>query len=318
MAMTLSLDAPAAYGASFGSLTCDARSADPAVALAQRDRFAELARGLPPQDAEAIARFVDGGDALPIGTLNRLRQTTNPTQAAETLGLSKPRGTPMEPKPDPTRSQLWRLSDPLWAQVEALLAKLDPPNRGPARAEQRDVLDAVVNRAMFRTPWPELERFGTRATIVDNVARWVRVGAMRSLVRQLVTAAPELAVADWTQAMTKIVAGAYRTGGREKPPVGNPSPARGPKPRRAAAKPAGGSIAERLGIAPQPIRLGTLTIGDRVVQLLVDPRGTASRATHTFGEAATVILPAASSPVDVGMAVAKQLLAMLSGQKEDV
>ena len=40
---------------------------------------------------------------------------------------------------------IWRVPDELWAEIEPIIAELDPPNRvGPKRTPARPVLDAII------------------------------------------------------------------------------------------------------------------------------------------------------------------------------
>jgi len=48
------------------------------------------------------------------------------------------------PPPVPT---IWRVSDNLWAKIEAILAEYDPPKRvGRKRIDQRRALDGILYR----------------------------------------------------------------------------------------------------------------------------------------------------------------------------
>lgn len=110
---------------------------------------------------------------------------------------------------------IWRVDDVLWADVELVLAELDPPARfGPERIDQRKALDGVIYRMRSGVQWNQLPReFGDDASVHRTFQRWVQRGVVRRLWALLVDACEELGGVDWQWQSFDCAMGKARHGG---------------------------------------------------------------------------------------------------------
>jgi transposase len=110
---------------------------------------------------------------------------------------------------------IWRVDDALWAQVEQVLAELDPPARfGPDRIDQRKALDGVIYRMRSGMQWNQLPReFGDDASVHRTFQRWVRRGVIGRLWALLVKGCAELGGVDWKWQSFDCALGKARHGG---------------------------------------------------------------------------------------------------------
>jgi transposase len=78
---------------------------------------------------------------------------------------------------------IWRLSDEQWALAEAVLKEHDPPaEKGPARVDQREVMDAVIFRLRTGCQWNRLPtEYPDDSTVHRHFQRWVERGVFRHL-----------------------------------------------------------------------------------------------------------------------------------------
>jgi transposase len=78
---------------------------------------------------------------------------------------------------------IWRVSDELWAEVEPIIAELDPPNRvGPKRVPARPILDAIIYRGRTGCQWNRLPReYPDDSTVHRAFQRWRTAGVFRRL-----------------------------------------------------------------------------------------------------------------------------------------
>src|SRR5437762_13771968 len=84
------------------------------------------------------------------------------------MGRPKQQRKPLPP--------IWQLSDAQWAMVEPILAQYDPPApKGPARTDQRAVLDAVIFRLRTGCQWNRLpQEYPDDSTVHRHFQRWVQ------------------------------------------------------------------------------------------------------------------------------------------------
>src|SRR5678816_1502963 len=70
---------------------------------------------------------------------------------------------------------IWRVPDELWAEVEPIIAELDPPNRvGPKRVSARPILDAIISRGRTGCQWNRLPKeYPDDSTVHRAFQRWV-------------------------------------------------------------------------------------------------------------------------------------------------
>ena len=77
------------------------------------------------------------------------------------------------------------LSDDEWAVIEPLLPK---KGRGPARRDDRTVLNGIFYILRTGAPWRDLpERYGPRTTAYNRYVRWGERGVWREIFEALVT-----------------------------------------------------------------------------------------------------------------------------------
>ena len=121
-------------------------------------------------------------------------------------------GKRKEAEPLPT---VWRASDELWREVEAVLSELDPPAKtGRGRIDQRGAFDAVIYRMRTGVQWNRLpEEYPDDASVHRTFQRWVERGVLQELWAALVRGCEELGGVDWRWQSADCVMGKARHGG---------------------------------------------------------------------------------------------------------
>ena len=101
-----------------------------------------------------------------------------------------------DPKPLPP---IWRVPDELWAEVEPIIAELDPPNRvGPKRRPARQILDAIIYRGRTGCQWNRLPKeYPDDSTVHRTFQRWKQAGVFRRLWAVLIERCEDLDGVDW-------------------------------------------------------------------------------------------------------------------------
>lgn len=94
---------------------------------------------------------------------------------------------------------IWRVPDGLWAEIEPILAELDPPNRvGPKRVSARPILDAIIYRGRTGCQWNHLPaEFPDDSTVHRAFQRWKQAGVFRRLWAVLIERCEDLDGVDW-------------------------------------------------------------------------------------------------------------------------
>lgn len=94
---------------------------------------------------------------------------------------------------------IWRVPDELWAEIEPILAELDPPNRvGPKRVAARPILDAIIYRGRTGCQWNHLPgEFPDDSTVHRAFQRWKQAGVFRRLWAVLIERCEDLDGVDW-------------------------------------------------------------------------------------------------------------------------
>ena len=102
------------------------------------------------------------------------------------------------PKREPLPT-IWRVSDELWAEVEPIIAELDPPNRvGPKRVPARPILEAIIYRGRTGCQWNHLPtEFPDDSTVHRAFQRWNQAGVFRRLWAVLIERCEDLDGVDW-------------------------------------------------------------------------------------------------------------------------
>jgi transposase len=132
-----------------------------------------------------------------------------------------------EPEALPT---IWRVPDAVWAKVEVLIDKYDPPKRtGRRRTDPRKALDGILYRGRTGCQWNALPaEFGDDSSVHRAMQRWVRCRLFENLWALLLSECEELGGVDWQWQSADCVLGKARHGGirsdRTRPT--GPSPAR--------------------------------------------------------------------------------------------
>ena len=104
---------------------------------------------------------------------------------------------------------IWRMDDELWAQVEKVLAELDPPAHfGPDRIDQRTALDGVIYRMRSGVQWNRLpEEYGDDSSVHRTFQRWVKRGVIGRSGRCWSKDCEELGGVDWRVAELRLCLG---------------------------------------------------------------------------------------------------------------
>ena len=116
---------------------------------------------------------------------------------------------------------IWRTPDALWAAVEPILAKHDPPARyGPARAEPRPILDAIIFRLRSGCQWNHLPtEYPDDSTVHRHFQRWVERGIFDRIWAVIQEACEELGGCDWEWQAADGALGKARKGGTWSAPT---------------------------------------------------------------------------------------------------
>jgi len=129
------------------------------------------------------------------------------------MGRSKLDRKPLPP--------IWRTPDPLWAEVEPILAQHDPPARyGPARAEPRPILDAIIFRLRSGCQWNHLPaEYPDDSTVHRHFQRWVARGIFDRIWAVIQEACEALGGCDWEWQAADGALGKARKGGTWSAPT---------------------------------------------------------------------------------------------------
>ena len=125
---------------------------------------------------------------------------------------------PAEREPLPT---IWRVPDELWAEIEPIVAELDPPNRlGPKRTPARPVLDASSYRGRTGCQWTHLPKeFPDDSTVHRVFQRWRAAGVFRRVWAGLIERCEDLDGVDWAWQAADGALGKARPGGTMSAPI---------------------------------------------------------------------------------------------------
>ncbi len=117
---------------------------------------------------------------------------------------------------------IWRTPDDLWNDfVVPLLRVHDPePRTGRPRIDQRDALDGIIFVLRTGCQWNALPKeFGNDASVHRTYQRWVGLNLFRRIWTQLVQAAEQLGVVDFTWQSCDGAMGKARKGGTKSAPI---------------------------------------------------------------------------------------------------
>ncbi len=110
---------------------------------------------------------------------------------------------------------VWEVPDELWAQVELILAGLDPPKTtGRKRANPRPILNGIIFRLRSGCQWNKLPKeFGDDSTVHRTFQRWVELRVLSGIWGMLVKGCEELGGVDWQWQAADGALGKARLGG---------------------------------------------------------------------------------------------------------
>src|SRR5438046_2261039 len=110
---------------------------------------------------------------------------------------------------------IWRVPDELWAQVQPLLAELDPPKpTGRKRIDQRAALDAIIFRLRSGCQWNHLpQEFPDDSSVHRTFQRWQQRGLFERLWAALLLECAELGGVNWEWQAADGAMGKARLGG---------------------------------------------------------------------------------------------------------
>src|SRR5215216_6323231 len=123
-----------------------------------------------------------------------------------TMGRPKKERAPLPP--------IWRTPDELWAEVEPILAELDPLKRGPKRIDPRAALDAMIFRVRSGCQWNRLPaEYPDDSSVHRTMQRWIARGVLERVWAVLVERCEDLDGVDWEWQAADGWLGKARKGG---------------------------------------------------------------------------------------------------------
>ncbi len=110
---------------------------------------------------------------------------------------------------------IWHADDPLWRNIEKVLAEHDPPAKfGPDRIDQRAAFDGVIFRMRSGCQWNQLpEVYGDDSSVHRTFQRWIKRGVLEHLWAALIAQCEELDGVDWQWQSADCALGKARFGG---------------------------------------------------------------------------------------------------------
>lgn len=115
----------------------------------------------------------------------------------------------------PRMPTLWEVPDGLWALIEAVLEKEDPPKRtGRPRVNRRRVLDGIIFHLRTGCQWNHIPSvYGDDSTIHRCFTRWCRLGLFAKIWALIVEECQELQGVQWEWQALDGAMGKARCGG---------------------------------------------------------------------------------------------------------
>lgn len=111
---------------------------------------------------------------------------------------------------------IWEVSDELWAIIEPIMKKLDPPRTTPGRGriDQRTALNGVIYQMRTGCQWNVLpKRFGDDSSVHRTFQRWIKKGVLEAIWAKLIGNCAELGGVDWQWQSADGAMGKARFGG---------------------------------------------------------------------------------------------------------
>ena len=110
---------------------------------------------------------------------------------------------------------IWEVPDELWAQIDPVLAELDPPKpTGRKRVDPRKQMDGILFRLRTGCQWNHLPKeFGDDSTVHRTFQRWVERGVLERIWGVLVEGCEELGGVAWEWQAADAATGKARSGG---------------------------------------------------------------------------------------------------------
>ncbi len=123
---------------------------------------------------------------------------------------------------------IWRTPEGLWAEVEPILAELDPPKRGPKRIDPRAALDAMIFRLRSGCQWNRLPaEYPDDSSVHRTMQRWIGLGVFERIWAVVQEACEDLGGCDWEWQAADTSMGKARMGGtwsgRTRPTAASPA-----------------------------------------------------------------------------------------------
>lgn len=114
-----------------------------------------------------------------------------------------------------TLDTIWEVPDDLWAEIQPLILKLDPPKpTGRKRANPRLMLDGIIYRMRSSCQWNRLpQELGDDSTIHRTFQRWEACGLFPNIWAKVQTHCEELDGVDWEWQSADAAMGKARLGG---------------------------------------------------------------------------------------------------------
>jgi len=115
----------------------------------------------------------------------------------------------------PPLPTIWEASDDLWAIVEPVLTKHDPPkSRGRKRIDQRAAFDAIIFRLRTGCQWNHLPaEYPDDSSVHRTFQRWVELGIFDHIWAIVQEACEDLNGCDWEWQAADAALGKARKGG---------------------------------------------------------------------------------------------------------
>lgn len=120
----------------------------------------------------------------------------------------------------PPLPTIWEVNDELWAIIQSILDKLDPPAKtGRPRTGERAALNGIIYQMRSGVQWNQLPKsFGDDSSVHRTMQRWIDKGVFQRIWALLIENCAELGGVNWEWQSADGAMGKARFGGDQVGP----------------------------------------------------------------------------------------------------